>query len=95
MWTGSRKPTKDVITPQGKKKRVQRGEGRKDCVGSKGQSHLEQVTLCQYSCLENSMDRRAWWATVHGVTESDMTERLTHTCMHLFIYACMPRHAGY
>ena len=24
----------------------------------------------QYSCLENSMDRGAWWATVHGVTES-------------------------
>ena len=22
----------------------------------------------QYSCLENSMDRRAWQATVHGVT---------------------------
>ena len=22
----------------------------------------------QYSCLENPMDRRAWWATVHGVT---------------------------
>ena len=21
----------------------------------------------QYSCLENSTDRRAWWATVHGV----------------------------
>jgi len=21
----------------------------------------------QYSCLENSMDRAAWWATVHGV----------------------------
>ena len=21
----------------------------------------------QYSCLENSMDREAWWATVHGV----------------------------
>ena len=20
----------------------------------------------QYSCLENSMDRGAWWATVHG-----------------------------
>ena len=32
----------------------------------------------QYSCLENPMDRGAWWATVHGVTESDITE---HTCM--------------
>ena len=31
----------------------------------------------QYSCLENSMDRGAWWTTVHGVTESDMTELLT------------------
>ena len=28
----------------------------------------------QYSCLENSMDRGAWLATVHGVTnEMDMT----------------------
>ena len=24
----------------------------------------------QYSYLENSMDRRAWWATVHRVAES-------------------------
>ena len=24
----------------------------------------------QYSCLENSVDRGAWWATVHGVTKS-------------------------
>ena len=22
--------------------------------------------LFQYSCLENSMDREAWWATAHG-----------------------------
>ena len=29
----------------------------------------------QYSCLENSMDRGDWWATVHGgCKESDMTE---------------------
>ena len=24
----------------------------------------------QYFCLENSMDRGSWWATVHGVTKS-------------------------
>ena len=24
----------------------------------------------QYSCLENSMDRGAWWATVHGVEKN-------------------------
>ena len=23
----------------------------------------------QYSCLKTSMDRRAWWAIVHGVTK--------------------------
>ena len=24
----------------------------------------------QYSCLENAMDRKVWWATVHGVAKS-------------------------
>ena len=24
----------------------------------------------RYSCLDNPMDRGAWWATVHGVTKS-------------------------
>ena len=24
----------------------------------------------QYSCLENPMDRRAWWATVHEFAKS-------------------------
>ena len=25
--------------------------------------------LLQYSCLENPMDRGAWWATVHGIAK--------------------------
>ena len=33
----------------------------------------------QYSCLENPMDRGAWWATVHEVEkESDMTKWLNN-----------------
>ena len=31
----------------------------------------------QYSCLENPMDRGAWWATVHGVTKSSDTTEAT------------------
>ena len=30
----------------------------------------ENGSKLQYSCLENPMDRGAWWATVHGVTKS-------------------------
>ena len=37
----------------------------------------------QYSCLENPMDRGAWWATVHGVAkELDVTAR-----MHYVLYS--------
>jgi len=28
----------------------------------------------QYSCQENSMHRKAWWATIHEVAELDTTE---------------------
>ena len=39
----------------------------------------------QYSCLENPMDRRGWWAPVHrvspqGRTQSDTTETTSQAC---------------
>ena len=47
----------------------------------------------QYSCLENSMDRDAWWATFHGVIqskESDTTEQLSNIQFILKILPIIP-----
>ena len=40
----------------------------------------------QYSCLEISMDRGAWWATVHGVPKS---------CTRLNMHAQIPSCSGH
>ena len=53
--------------------------GRVDKGSSEGQLDLVLLarkpgegngTPLQYSCLENPMDRGAWWAAVHGVMKS-------------------------
>ena len=41
-------------------------------------------TRLRYSRLENPMDKGAWWATVHGVTESNMTERRAVSHFHVY-----------
>ena len=38
--------------------------------GLAGSSGEGKCNSLQYSCPENSMDRGAWWATVHGVAKS-------------------------
>ena len=39
-----------------------------------------------YSCLENSMDKRAWGATVHGVAKLDTTEQaLVQAYEHIYM----------
>ena len=46
-------------------------EGEADSIPGLGRSPGGgNANPLQYSCLENSMDRGAWWATVHGVTKS-------------------------
>ena len=51
-------------------------------VQSLGQEDLlekENSNLLQYSCLENLMDRGAWWATVHwSYKEQDTLQRIGH-----------------
>ena len=41
----------------------------------------------QYSCLENSMDRKAWWSIVHGVMKSQ-----TYLSTHAHISTNKHRH---
>ena len=39
-------------------------------LGSERSTGERNGNALQYSCLENTMDRGAWWATIHGVTKS-------------------------
>ena len=58
--------------------------------GSISSFHLVSIrhhfgTPLQYSCLENPMDRGAWWAAVHRVTQSWTWLSNTHTHTHMHI----------
>ena len=44
----------------------------------------------QYSCLENSMDRGAWQATIHGVTESWTQLSTVYMCQCCFLSSSHP-----
>ena len=40
----------------------------------------------QYSCLESSMGRRAWWATINGATKSQTQLNTYPTIQHKYFY---------
>ena len=46
------------------------GHNLSDLAASVNSNGEGNGTLLQYSCLENPMDRGAWWAAVHGVAQS-------------------------
>ena len=57
--------------------------------GSKRSPGVGTGNSFQYSYLENSMDRGAWWATIHRVTKS-LTRLSVHT--HTRMCACTHTH---
>ena len=50
---------------------------------------------CQYSCLENPMDRVAYWVTVHWVPELDTIEVTKYTYIHAFHCQNVPQFVIY
>ena len=40
----------------------------------------------QYSCLENPVDRAAWWATIHGVAKSQTQLEQLSTFLHVDLW---------
>ena len=52
--------------------------GREDSPGGGNDNSL------QYFCLEDPMDREAWWATVYGVTRSRTKQAHTHVIFHIY-----------
>ena len=62
-----------VALPVKKKNPLSNGRDAKDAgsIPGLGRSSGEgSGNALQYSCLESSMDRGAWWATVHSATKS-------------------------
>ena len=51
------------------------------------QSDIGNGNPLQYSHLENTMDRGAWWATIRRVTKSQHTEATQHT--YIYTYMCI------
>ena len=77
----------------GKESTSNAGDTRETWIWSlvwEGSPGVENDNTLQYSCLGNPMDRGAWWATVHGVTESQKWLSTWATQMTLAAVAQLP-----
>ena len=68
-------------------------ETRVQFLGQEESLEKEVATHSSIPAWKNPMDRGAWWATVHGVTESVMTEQNVHTCACVHVCVSSPRAA--
>ena len=63
--------TASLVAQLVKKKKLACNTGDMGSIPGSGRSPGEgNANPLQYSCLENFMDRGAWWATVHEVAKS-------------------------
>ena len=76
-------------------------DGKKSTCNAGDQGSIPELGRCpgegngytfQYSCLENSMERGAWWATVHKVVKSwtCVSDSLTHNHTHTYSFTLIP-----
>ena len=71
---------------------MQRLESQVQSLGRKDPLEEGHGNILYYSCLENLMDRGAWWAAVHGVAKRQTClKRLSMHCFNqLQLSACRP-----
>ena len=56
--------------------------------GSRRYPGVENDNPFQYSCLENAMDRGAWWDAVHGDANRVRDDRVTQHVYTSMYYFC-------
>ena len=74
MFTSHRRPPQVVLVVKNRPANARDIRDPSLIPGSGRSPGIGNSDLLQYSCLGNSMDRGAWWATVHRVANSHMTE---------------------
>ena len=80
IWKGKISRIAKQFWRRGKKQSTKNFKTYYTAMETKGEGN---GTPLQHSCLENPMDRGAWWATVHGVAKSQTQLKWLSTAQHV------------